>query len=117
MQLTIWTHWQGGEWTGELDGVRDGAPVGEVLEYVFRWFNAVDEGDRERMLAVGYDLPSLSVGDVVTFADGTRWQCSPLGWELLEPVRNADGECLACGYMEPGDPPRCGNCGAGVPTT
>jgi hypothetical protein len=84
MQLTIWTHWQGREWSGDVPGVAEGTAVSAVLEYVFRQFNAVDDGDRERMLAVGYDLPSLSVGDVVTFADGTRWQCEPLGWELLE---------------------------------
>jgi hypothetical protein len=94
MQLTIWTHWEGASWSGEIPEPADTPAIlaasrangvyEAALEYVFRFFNRVDEGDSERMAEVGYDLPSLSVGDVVTFADGSRWQCAPMGWELLE---------------------------------
>jgi hypothetical protein len=94
MQLTIWTHWEGRSWSGEISGP-PGATVAETLEMIFRFFNRVDGRDHDRLLEIGYDLPSLSVGDVVTFADGSRWQCAPLGWELLEddavPLRGLSG--------------------------
>lgn len=38
-----------------------------ILDRIFRFFNRVDEGDHERMKAVGYMLPSLSVGDLISF--------------------------------------------------
>jgi hypothetical protein len=37
-----------------------------MLDLIFRLLNRVDEGDHERMLGWGYELPSLSVGDYVT---------------------------------------------------
>lgn len=85
MKLSIWTHWEGRSWEGEIPD-----PTGEAkewpLEYAFRWFNRVDDGDGERMASVGYDLPSMSVGDVVTI-DGKRWQCDVHGFtELPEGV-------------------------------
>jgi hypothetical protein len=88
MKLSIWTHWEGKSWSGEIPD-----PTGEAahwpLEYIFRWFNRVDKDDEKRMRAVGYDLPSLSVGDVVTL-DSVRWQCDVWGFTELpvgaEPV-------------------------------
>jgi hypothetical protein len=84
MLISIWTHWQGRAWNGEIPEPKDAASDEERLEYVFRWFNDVDPGDRERMLEVGYDLPSLSVGDVVRLREDERWRCAPFGWEKLE---------------------------------
>jgi hypothetical protein len=81
MKLSIWTHWEGRSWSGEIPDAPT-ARTETMLEYAFRWFNRVDEGDHERMAAVGYDLPSLSAGDVVTL-DGERWLCAPTGWERL----------------------------------
>lgn len=49
-------------WTGEVEA-RD-------LEDIFRIFNRVDDEDCERLDEIGYHLPSLSVGDVVSY-DGT----------------------------------------------
>jgi hypothetical protein len=33
-------------------------------------------------------------------------------FEGVGALRNSEGECSSCGYMEPGDPPACANCGA-----
>jgi hypothetical protein len=90
MRLTIWTHWEGKSWEGEIpDRVEPHTPVGNKalldLEYVFRWFNRVDDGDHERMLAVGYDLPSLSAGDKVKLVDLDTWYfCDYVGWMVSE---------------------------------
>lgn len=97
MRLMIHSHWpteaepDGRTWEGEIP---DGPTIEGVdapydvdahakLEYVFRFFNRVDDGDHERMAAVGYYLPSLSMDDVVTL-DGERWRCAALGWEKAE---------------------------------
>ena len=49
------------EVTGGLDGI-DEAATNEAL---FRFFNRVDERDNDRLEAIGYRLPSLSVGDLL----------------------------------------------------
>jgi hypothetical protein len=51
-----------------------------TLEEIFRYFNVVDSDDERRLEAVGYRLPSLSVGDRVTF-NGRTWRCLVRGWE------------------------------------
>jgi hypothetical protein len=89
MQLSIWSHWQGRSWSGEIPAPElDAAEL--PLEWVFRYFNRVDDGDHDRLLGIGYDLPSLSEGDVVTLAGTTpdgralRFRCDSFGWTLLE---------------------------------
>lgn len=79
--ITIWSHWEGKTWEGDLDLA--GLTVREALERIFRAFNRVDDDDHHRMLALGYDLPSLSVDDIVTI-DGVRWRCAMLGWERVD---------------------------------
>lgn len=68
-------------WTGD-------APViylddEQRLESIFRLFNRVDRGDAERLERMGYNLPSLSVGDVVEIGD-RRWEVAGMGFEELE---------------------------------
>ena len=55
----------GTTWRGEFPVGHSGHD-GETLERIFRFLNRVEDGDHERMEAVGYTMPSLSVGDYVT---------------------------------------------------
>jgi hypothetical protein len=80
--LIIESHWRGEVWEGDVVLPTTGESVEHVLEVVFRLFNRVDEGDGEKLAAIGYTLPSLSVGDHVTVF-GQRWHCAPVGWELV----------------------------------
>lgn len=61
-------------WTGE-------APV-TTAEGAFRYFNRVDEVDGIRLERIGYDLPSMSVGDIVTL-DGRSYRCESMGFTEL----------------------------------
>lgn len=74
----IWTHWHGEEWSGEVE-VPD-THRRDQLEFLFRYFNRVEGDDDARLADIGYGLPSLSMGDVVTI-DGERWTCAALGWK------------------------------------
>lgn len=65
-------------WSGEVE-VRD-------LEDIFRLFNRVDEEDSVRLMEMDYRLPSLSVGDVVSY-DGTCKIVADHGFEDI-----AEGE-------------------------
>lgn len=42
----------------------------DLLNKIFRNFNRVDQLDCDRLERIGYDLPSLSVGDNITFVEG-----------------------------------------------
>lgn len=42
----------------------------ESPEDAFRYFNRVDEADVIRLDAMGYNLPSLSMGDYITLSRG-----------------------------------------------
>jgi hypothetical protein len=80
MKLGIWSHWHGGLWNGEIPDAPEGTEA--ALEYVFRFFNRLDGADEERLRAIGYGLPSLSAGDIVTLGED-RWRCLATGWEQL----------------------------------
>ena len=41
-------------------------------EAIFRFFNRVDAADAERLRAIGYQLPSLSVGDIISYTGTNR---------------------------------------------
>lgn len=51
-------------------------------DWLFRYFNRVDESDNARLEAIGYTLPSLSVGDLVHWAS-TTWRVSGWGFDRL----------------------------------
>jgi hypothetical protein len=73
------TTWSG---TLELTGTLD-----DRLNQIFRAFNRVDYGDGERLEALGYRLPSLSVGDEVTI-DGATFRVEPVGFERIDSRAN-----------------------------
>ena len=52
-------------WRGFCEVVGD--TNAEVNEHIFRMFNRVDEEDTVYLEEIGYDLPSLSVGDVIVY--------------------------------------------------
>ena len=86
MHLAIWSHWRDQYWEGTIPDPQD-PTVGAALEHVFRFFNRVEDGDHDRMLEVGYDLPSLSVGDHVELFGSGRWEVAPTGWALVRGAR------------------------------
>jgi len=50
---------------------RDPLDEGEVNEALFRFFNRVDDPDVDRLAEVGFELPSLSVGDLLHWGSKT----------------------------------------------
>lgn len=54
------------------------------LEEIFRFFNRVEFADGERLEEIGYDLPSLSVGDIVTIDGDEQWRVAPVGFERVD---------------------------------
>jgi hypothetical protein len=78
-------------WEGEVDLAPFATTVsystGETRELplpeaAFRFFNRVEEADVKRLEEIGYDLPSLSVGDFVEI-DGRTWEVAPVGFEEM----------------------------------
>lgn len=61
--------------TGQLD-------VTAINDAIFRYFNAVLDSDRSRLLVIGYQLPSLSVGDLI-YHSGRTFRVVPFGFEEL----------------------------------
>lgn len=59
----------------------------EINERIFRFFNRVDSLDEEKLEAVGYRLPSLSVGDIVTWG-GKAFRVEGHGFSCI--TRNGD---------------------------
>jgi len=65
--------------------------IGELLEYVFRQCNHVDETEwiSRDPYASTLRLRSMSAGDVVVIIDGgkvSRFLCAPSGWEPVQDV-------------------------------
>jgi hypothetical protein len=78
LNVRIESHWRGGQaWAGQIP---DPPEDSDVLGYVWRYFNRVDDGDEARLAAIGYDLPSLSVDDVVELDGGLRFRVAMLGF-------------------------------------
>jgi hypothetical protein len=76
-ELVIYSKLAGETWQGTIGGEDE-----PDLELIFRAFNRVDEGDAERLEAIGYRLPSLSVGDIV--GTGDKWfRCESAGWSEI----------------------------------
>ena len=53
-----------------------------INEYLFRYFNRVDEEDGDRLKDADFELPSMSVGDLLHWGSKT-WRVSGTGFELL----------------------------------
>lgn len=86
--ISLWSHFSEQVWTGEV-GLPE-APVERQLEFIFRKFNCVDEEDAAFMERVGYDMPSLSIGDLVEF-DGKTWAVANFGFlEIVQDTTIAD---------------------------
>lgn len=59
------------EWSGNVN-VR-------MPDDAWRFFNRIDKADNQRLTELGYRLPSMSIGDLLTL-DGTTHLCLPLGF-------------------------------------
>ena len=79
------------QWTGTIepsDLVRLGMSQGQattddaVNSALFRFFNRVDEADTDRLHDIGYELPSLSVGDLLTWGSKT-WRVAGMGFDAI----------------------------------
>jgi hypothetical protein len=97
-RVHIWSHFaagyndhradmiEGGADPASLDPVRNEVWQGLIpqmtLEEIFRFFNRVEDADVERLKGIGFDLPSLSSGDIVT-VDGTQWRVAAVGFEEI----------------------------------
>jgi hypothetical protein len=80
-----YTDTPGPEWSGDVDLTMDlgGMPNhAQPLEAIFRFFNRVTEDDGPRLESMGYFLPSLSVGDVVTM-EGTHYLVCGSGFKAV----------------------------------
>jgi hypothetical protein len=70
----------------QFDG--SGDALDERFEEVFRFFNRVDEADCDRLDALGYHLPSLSVGDRVQVCwpgcEPRAFRVAGVGFEHIE---------------------------------
>lgn len=68
--ITIYSHYAAEPGWAAATGVANPTWTGQVadadLNAIFRAFNRVDDDDSARLVALGYRLPSLSVGDVIT---------------------------------------------------
>ena len=80
MKVQIVSHFNGKSWEGMLPA--EFAVEGGFLEGAFRCFNRVDEADVTRLERLGYELPSMTAGDLVQISD--QWYlCADMGWEKL----------------------------------
>lgn len=57
-------------------------PVVIVNAAIFRIFTRVDERDIKRLERIGYELPSLSVGDLIHWNE-TTWRVAGAGFEKI----------------------------------
>ena len=70
-------------WTGQVDtGQRDKSWAQDINGFLFRYFNRVDDDDHDKLEAIGYRLPSLSVGDVL-YWDCKAYRVAGIGFEHL----------------------------------
>jgi hypothetical protein len=77
-------------WTGEVELQAPADKTTGRLSEIFRLFNRVEEADCERLAALGYELPSLSVGDLIEL-DGHTWRVAPVGFQLQGGLTEALG--------------------------
>jgi hypothetical protein len=75
-------HLHGVQWEGDTDVNPTAGDPDFTNSRLFRLFNRVDEKDGEYLESIGYRLPSLSVGDFVTWRHKT-WQITSDGFEKI----------------------------------
>lgn len=115
MRVSIWSSFAGRTWEGEV-GDDLLLPLEEkdasINEALFRLFNRVDPEDGARLEDWGYRLPSLSVGDRLTYG-GRTFIVMPVGFhETAEPLPpcsctwadDGDGESGPSPYIAEADP-------------
>lgn len=83
------------EWNGDLPPL--------TLNNIFRVFNRVTDADCENLNKIGYRLPSMSVGDLVTL-DAETFQVTSTGFEKVDPPAPC-GYCRRCAIHD--DPGGC----------
>jgi hypothetical protein len=66
---------------GFAAGLPNGA-ADNINDRLWRVFQRVEDYDGERLAVLGYRLPSLSLGDFVTWSERT-WQVTSRGFELV----------------------------------
>lgn len=71
-------------WVGNVPGINRADPADRINEQLFRFFNRVEDGDHRKLEAIGYRLPSLSVGDVLHWQRMT-FRVAGMGFERIEP--------------------------------
>jgi hypothetical protein len=76
--------WHGDVELPEGEGLRprEEWPDEAICEYLFRYFNRVEEEDSDRLNDADFRLPSLSVGDLIHWGKKT-WRVDGSGFELL----------------------------------
>jgi hypothetical protein len=80
MKVTVWSHFRDETWEGDMPELQPLGSEQETNEHLFRYFNRVDELDGRRLERIGYRLPSLSVGDRVTWK-GRTWEVAGIGFQ------------------------------------
>lgn len=80
VNVQVWSHFRDESWEGEVPD--ELLPADAVNEALFRLLNRVDEGDVARLEAWGYRLPSLSVGDTVTW-EGRVFRVAAIGFDEI----------------------------------
>jgi hypothetical protein len=90
-------------WSGDVDAIDlvrisgHGVTTDERIDVermnsaLFRFFNRVDDGDGARLEAIGYRLPSLSVGDLLHW-DSKTWRVAGVGFD---PITGSDEYVMA----------------------
>lgn len=77
----------GAQWEGEMSLPGDFDDPDEANEQIFRTFNRIDEADAAFLERIGYRLPSLSVGDFVTWG-GKTYGVNAVGFETVTGKQN-----------------------------
>ena len=74
-------------WRGDVpielpDGDIDRDELARFHDELFRFFNRVDDEDIGKLARIGYELPSLSVGDLINY-DRCTVRVAGMGWEVI----------------------------------
>lgn len=75
-------------WSGDIpDECVEAIGPDQVNEFLFRFFNRVEQADADQLDLLGYELPSLSMGDFIAWGGRTY---RVLAQGLEEVTGNAD---------------------------